>query len=333
MALQAALLAIQPLDVSAPLSWLVVVAFLTAAVVERWDRELARRVAVGGWVLFGLFWLVLVPHFVFEIGSIVEGLGSIAAVPMSLYAGYRLWNGRDSLFVLTRAVGLMGLIYLPFVYVPGIESIPPRKWLVETVAGQTAFIMSVLGFEPTLVDGMAHNGFPITGKNYPDRSTFVFEGNTAPIRYTIITACTGIGSMSIIAGGVLAVSAPLRRKAKALAIALPIIYVLNLVRNVFIAVMFGHQEMQFFVDPIMGLIGTDDPQYVSYFLADRMLAQFGSVFAMILITWLVVKTLPEILVVVEDLLYLLTGSEYDLQDAFGVPNESVQSSPDEAGAD
>jgi archaeosortase A (PGF-CTERM-specific) len=227
----------------------------------------------------------------------------------------------------------MGLLYLPFVYVPGIESIPPRRWLVETVAGQTAALMSLVGFDPTLVDGLSHNGFPITEKNYPDRSTFVFEGNTAPIRYTIVIACTGIGSMSIIAGGVLAVSAPLKRKAKALAIALPIIYVLNLFRNVFIAVMFGHQKMQFFVEPLMGLLGTDDPQYVSYFLADRMLAQFGSVFAMIFITWLVVKTLPEILVIVEDLLYLLTGSEYDLQEAFSVSDEPVQSPPDETGTD
>jgi len=64
-----------------------------------------------------------------------------------------------------------------------------------------------------------------------------------------------------------------------------------------------------------------------------MLAQFGSVFAMIFITWLVVKTLPEILVIVEDLLYLLTGSEYDLQEAFSVSDEPVQSPPDETGTD
>ena len=329
----AVVLAIQPLDVTGPLSWFVVIAFLAAAVVERWDRERARQIAVGGWVLFGAFWLVLVPHFIFEIGSIVEGLGSIAAVPMSLYAGYRLRNGRDSLFVLTRAVGLMGLIYLPFVYVPFIESIPPRKWLVETVAHQTAFLLSLVGVEPMLGDGLSHNGFPMVGKKYPDESTFVFEGNTAPIRYTIITACTGIGSMAIMAGGILAVSAPMRRKLRALAISLPVIYVLNLFRNVFIATMFGEQRMQWFVGPFMALLGTDDPQYVSYFIADRLLAQFGSVIAMILITWLVVKTLPEILTVVEDLLYLLTGTEYELADAFGVASVPRESPPDESSAD
>jgi hypothetical protein len=38
----------------------------------------------------------------------------------------------------------------------------------------------------------------------------------------------------------------------------------------------------------------------------------------VVITWLVIRELPEVLVVVEDLLYILTGSEYDLQAALGV---------------
>jgi len=214
---------------------------------------------VGGWVLFGLFWLVLIPHFIFEIGSVVEGVGSIAAVPMSLYAGYRLWNGRDSLFVLTRAVGLMGLLYLPFVYVPGIESIPPRRWLVETVAGQTAAPHVAGGVRPDAGRRAVPQRLSNHREELPRPEHVRLEGNTAPIRYTIVIACTGIGSMSIIAGGVLAVSAPLKRKAKALAIALPIIYVLNLFRNVFIAVMFGHQKMQFFVEPLMDCSGPTTP--------------------------------------------------------------------------
>lgn len=307
-----------PIAIARPLSWLVVVAFLSAAALESRDRERARGVAVGAWVLFGAFWLVLTPHFVLEQKSIVEGLGSIAAVPLSLYAGYLLWNGRDSLFVLSRAVGLMGLLYLPFSYVPLLESNPARQWLVETVASQTAWLMSLVGFDPTLVGGMEHDGLPITGKNYPYENTFVFEGTTNPIRYSIILACTGVGSMAIIAGGILAVRAPLDRKARALALSLPVIYVLNLFRNVFIAIMFGHQKMHWFEGTITKLFGLSDPQMVSYYVADRLLAQFGSVVAMVLITWLVVKTLPEILVIVEDLLFMVTGTEYDLQEAFDV---------------
>lgn len=326
-------LSINPLDVTDPLSWIIVIAFLGSAVVDRWSREWARRIAVGGWVLFAAFWALLVPHFIFEINSIVEGLGSIAAVPMSLYAGYRLWTGRDSLFVLTRAVGLMGLLYLPFIYVPFVQSIAPREFLIETVASQTAFLMSLVGPDPTLVGGLSHNGIPIGGKSYPYTSTFVFPGNTAPIRYTIVIACTGIGSMSIMAGGILAVSAPIRRKLRALAVSIPVIYVLNLFRNAFIATMFGRQRMQWFEGTIMWLFGTTDEQMVSYYIADRLLAQFGSVIAMVAITWLIVRELPEILTIVEDLLFLLTGTDYDLYDAFDVSSSIRDSQPEEATAD
>lgn len=311
-------MSITPLAVARPLSWIVVLAFLGAAVLEMTDRERARTAAVAAWTLFGAFWLVLVPHFVLEQKSIVEGLGSIAAVPLSLYAGYLLWNGRDSLFVLSRAIGLMGIIYLPFSYVPLVESNPARRWLVETVVDQTAFVMSLAEVEPTVIDGLHYNGVRIASKPYPDESTFVFPGNTRPITYTIILACTGIGSMAIMAGGILAVSAPVGRKLKALSVTLPVIYVLNLFRNAFIAIMFGQQRMQWFEGTIMTVFGLTDEQMVSYYVADRMLAQFGSVVAMVAITWMVVRILPEILVIVEDLLFLLTGSEYDLQDAFGV---------------
>ncbi|MEF8886141.1 MAG: archaeosortase A, partial [Haloarculaceae archaeon] len=85
------------------------------------------------------------------------------------------------------------------------------------------------------------------------------------------------------------------------------------------ATMFGQQRMQWFVDPVMTAFGLSDPQLVSYYIADRMLAQVGSVVALAVVTWLVVRELPEVLAVVDDVLYLVTGSEYDLREALDVP--------------
>ena len=307
-----------PLAIARPLSWVVVAAFLAAGVLVDRDRERARGIGVAAWGLFAVFWLVLVPHFVFTQKSIVEGLGSIAAVPLSAYAGYRLWHGRDSLFVLTRAVGIMGLLYLPFAYVPLLESNPVRGFAIETVAAQTNFLLGLIGVDPTLMAGTEYFG-EVTNSDYQYVGTFVFPGDTQPITYTIIIACTGVGSMSIIAGLVLAVKAPLERKLRALAMALPVIYALNLVRNVFIATMFGQQRMQWFVDPVMTVFGLSDPQLVSYYITDRILAQVGSVVALAVITWLVVRELPEVLAVVDDVLYLVAGTEYDLRETFDVP--------------
>jgi len=304
-----------PLDVARPLSWLIVVLFLGTAVFTSREKAWARRLGVLAWGLFGLFWLVLVPHFVLEQKSIVEGIGSIAAVPLSFYVGYLLWNGRDSLFVLSKAVGIMGVLYLPFAYLPLVESNPLRRWIIETVAAQTGFLLSLIGVDPQLVTGASVIQGDVPSTDYYYQSTFLFPGNSNPITYTIIVACTGMGSIVILAGAILAVEAPMARKARALAVSVPVIYVLNLVRNVFIATMFGQQRMQWFVDPITTLFGTTDEQMVSYYIADRLLAQFGSVVALLLITWLVVRELPEILSLIEDIAYLVTGTEYDFETA------------------
>jgi len=97
--------------------------------------------------------------------------------------------------------------------------------------------------------------------------------------------------------------------------------VLNIVRNVFIAVNYGYQRMQFFPDATMFLFGADNHLRVSYLWADRIFAQVGSVIAMIVIFWLVVRELPEVMQPVEDVLYLITGEEYDLAGALNLDGD------------
>jgi archaeosortase A (PGF-CTERM-specific) len=162
----------------------------------------------------------------------------------------------------------------------------------------------------------------ISEKPYPYESTFWFEGNTRPITYNILLACTGMGSISIFAGAILAVSAPWRRRLRALALTVSVIYVLNLFRNVFIAVSFGEQRMQILPELVMTVFGLADPQMVSYYVADRILAQTGSVVVLVGITYFLVRELPEITVLVEDLLFLVTGTEYDLVAAFDAEDET-----------
>jgi len=307
-----------PLAVARPLSWVIVAGFLLAVAIRGQDRERARRIAVVTWALFGLFWLVLVPHFVFEQRSIVQGIGSIAAVPLSVHAGYLLWNGRDSLLLLSGAVGLMGLIYLPFSYLPLLEQNPVRQYLIETVAAQTDVLLGMVGTETELVHTTCHGSSISSTGDHRYLNTFCFDGNSRPITYTIIIACTGLGAMAIFGGAILAVAAPLRRKARALAIAVPVIYAANLGRNVFIATVFGEQHMQWFPGLMMTVFGVSDPQLVSFYWADRIIAQFGSVIALVAITWLVVREVPELLELVEDLLYVTTRREFDLYEAFGV---------------
>ncbi|WP_058995089.1 archaeosortase A [Haloarcula sp. CBA1127] len=319
-------LSFDPVTVSEPLMWLVLVAFLGSVAIAQYDEGLARPVGTGGWVLFAAYWLVLAPHFILIQKSVVEGLGSVIAVPLSLYTGYLLWNGRESLLVLTRAIGIMGVIYVPFLTIG-----PLRQTIIEIVTDQVVFLMTLIGYDPMVVDGLSHNGIDIASKQYPYENTFWFDGNERPITYTIILACTGIGSISIFAGGILAVKAPWRRKLRVLVVAVGIIYVLNLIRNLGIALAFGLQKAQFFPGTVMALFGLSDAQLVSYYIVDRMLAQFGSVIVLVGLTWVLMRELPELTVIIEDLLFLVTGTEYDLGTTF--EKDQSESGPATPGDD
>lgn len=291
---------------SDPLAWVVLAAFLSGAGLEYTGREDgARALTVAAWVFFAAFWLSLIHYYAIDSKSIIEGLGSAIAVPASLYTGYLLLRGRDSLFVLSRAVAAMGLIFLPFEAIPVLSTA-----LIETVTHQTEFVMGVLG-QSAPEDFRVVSG-AVVGRA-DRRNTFLFVDETGHrLTYTIRIACTGIGSMALFGGLIAAVRAPLARKLRACAVALPVIYVLNLFRNAFIGLTFGQQRLHVAPDLVLGLFSASDPYRVSYFLADRILAQSLSVIALVGITWVVVRELPAALVVVEDLLYMATGTEYDL---------------------
>ncbi|MFB6280766.1 MAG: archaeosortase A [Haloferacaceae archaeon] len=300
------------------LAWVVVAAFAGGAVLWPRRRALARRVLVGAWGLFALFWLRLVPHFAFVQKSYVEGVGSLLAVPLCLYAGFLLAGGRDSLVPLSRSVAWMGLIYLPFETIPAVTvagtTVPaPRAVLIRIVTGQTYWLMETLGYQPTLVAGDA--GLMNTFK-------FVTPGGHV-ILFSLILACTGLGSIAIFGGLIAAVEAPFRRKLRALAVAVPVIYVLNLARTTFIGLVFGKQYMQVFVDEVLFLFGDTDPYMVSFYLSDRVISQSLAVLALVGVTYLVVRELPELLAVVEEALFLLTRREYDLAAAFDLPRPAA----------
>ncbi len=303
------------------LAWTVVAAFLAGTALEiAGNQRWARRTAAGAWLVFAGFWLSVVPQFAFEMRSPIEGTLSLLAVPACAYTGYLLWNGRESLLVLSRAVGFMGLLYLP------VQTVAPvRQFMIETVADQTDALMGAFGYQPERTAG------PLYGYN----SRFVFTGAEGHRYGTyIITACTGIGSIAIFGGLIAAVKAPLRRRLEALALAVGIIWVLNVVRNAFIAVAYGHQwfQQELLVSAVAGTLYAD-PRLTSYFVADRVISQGLSVVALVGITLVVVRRVPELLAPIEEAVYVATGREFDLADLVGVddPTDDTAGDPDEGG--
>ena len=287
----------------------IVGAFLTGAVLDlAGRRDGARVVTVGAWVAFAGFWAVLTPGFLFEELSYVKGLLSAAGVPASVYVGYVLYRGRDSLLTLSRGVAVMGLVYLPFNVFE-----PLMRPLIWTVVVQVEFAMDALGYAPTLEQG--HE----IGNQIGLANAFTFVIGDHAYRTEVVLACTGIGSISIFAGLVAAVDAPYSRRFKALAIAVPVIYGLNVIRVTFIALAHGNQWFRgdAIEGAVMTLFGTSNVHRVSYLVADRIIAQSLSVVALVIIALLLVRALPELFEIFEDVLFVVTGDEYDLAGAFG----------------
>ncbi|WP_144927802.1 archaeosortase A [Halorubrum salsamenti] len=314
------------------LIWVVVLLFAAAGVIEWYGRhsgtermDAARTTATAAWIGFGLFWLNSVPFWWFEQQSFVETLLALIGGPACFYAAYELYTGRTTLFVLSRAIAVMGFIYLPFETIPAITvsglSLPaPRQYLIEVTTVITGWIISVAGYSPALVE--SPEGFMATYQ------WTLSDGHIYNIY--IVLACTGLGSIAVFSGLIAAVKAPLNRKLRALAVAVPIIFVLNVFRTAFISIAAGNQLMDWFSEAILFVFGETDPHRVSFLISDRIISQLGAVVALMAITYLVVRELPELLTILEDILYLLTGEDHDLQAALDLPREPAVEQPEAA---
>lgn len=285
------------------LAWVAIGMFGLGMIFE-WGQRTngARYVSAAGWALFGVFWVLMAPYYYYEVQSPLQTILSLAALPLCLYAGYLLVQGRQSLLVLSRAVAFMGLIYLP------AETIPIfRQWLIETTATQTNFAMDLFGHGPGITEGT--NGY---------QSRFNFDPDeTATGRTTyIVMACTGLGSMAIFGGLIASVKAPLKRKLVAITVTITMIWFLNLIRNVFIALATPHGWFQY--GPLM-YVATEYlgsvPERTSYLVAHTYISQPLSVVALVGLAYVAIKTVPEIVNPFEEVLYILTGTEYDLAEA------------------
>ena len=297
-------------------AWIVAILFAAAWLLDSRGFAAGRSLAAGTWGLFGLFWLSMVPYFAFEHQSYVESILALVGVPACLYAGYLLYDGRGSLFTLTRAIAIMLFIYLPFETIPavtlaGVAFPEPRRILIEVVATHTGMLIDLLGYAPERV---------ISNEGYDAAYAWTLDdGHT--IRIHVVLACTGLGSMAIFGGLVSAVKAPLSRKVRALAVSIPLIYGLNILRTTFISVVSGNQYMHWQPDLVLLLFGATDPYRVSFLISDRIMSQLLAVVALIAITFLVLRELPELAVILEDVLYVLTGEEHNLTESLDLPRE------------
>jgi archaeosortase A (PGF-CTERM-specific) len=144
------------------------------------------------------------------------------------------------------------------------------------VTNQTIWVVEKLGFPVALVEWnkLAVNGLPVE----------------------IILACTAIESMALFSGLISsAIGAPFARKFRAFMISVPVIYVLNLIRVSFTASAYG-----------LSWFGTPDE---SFHISEHFITKAGSLLALLLISYMVLKMLPEVSDMIDGIMKMM-GIEF-----------------------
>lgn len=256
--------------------WVALGLLIAASIIPQ-EKRLKFTVAGAGWALFSIYWAFQWQHYI-EVGDYVNVLLTVSASIGSLIMGYLLVKHDrrimgdirgistiNSIFMATTAAAVGGISYFAF-----SEINPLNQWLITTVTDQTVWLGSLFGIVITRLDT---NLLSVNGH-----------------RVEIILACTAIESMALFIGIIASANASFKRMSMAFLVSVPIIYGLNLVRNVFVIDAYG-----------MGWFG--DPE-TSFYIAHTIIAKAGSLLALFIIAYAVMKILPEIIDMIDGIINL-----------------------------
>ncbi|WP_440989180.1 archaeosortase A [Haloarchaeobius baliensis] len=240
-------------------------------------EEPARAVALAGWSTFALFWAYTSLDYLTTSRTFLGSIGLVTVV-LSAYTVSLVARRADAGTRLTVAFAVMGLLFLPFEFVE-----PIHRAVLGGVAAHTAWGLSLVGFDPVI--GYGPQGYP---------NAVYFVG--LPPRYgiAIVSACSGISAISLFAGLVVATRAPPKRR---LAFAVGIgafVYLLNVVRAMFVAGALGGPWFGFAAGVTGSLYGVTDPRLASYYVAEYLVSQ---VLIVVVLLWVYVRLssmLPEL---------------------------------------
>ncbi len=215
-----------------------------------------------GWIFLSVYWF-LQPESYIGIQDYFNAFLVIIAAIVSVFIArmtLRARNGKEGdqgniLISLSRAASVGGLIYFLFA-----EIKPLNTAIISVVTNQAIWITETFGFPVVQV---AWNQLAVNG-----------------MLVEIILACTAIESIALFMGIISATGAPAAQKLRAFMISVPVIYVLNLLRVSFTASAYG-----------FGWFGTPDE---SFHISEHFITKAGSILALMLISYMVLKMLPEV---------------------------------------
>jgi archaeosortase A (PGF-CTERM-specific) len=259
-----------------------------------------KYAAIAGWTFIVLTLFALLPEF-FKEDNFMYPLIAALSVPFLLVTAKYLLAEDERVIHLSRAAAVAFLIYAPF----GFAEVPVFAWLgnqlISLVVNQILWILGLLNFAvtQTCMDPVTQLGLDPSACGDLMRDTITRNGYSVQI----ILGCTGIQSIAILLGVAAAVPTTLRQKILAFLIVAPTIYILNLLRNVFVIMAYTDQWFPYWKE----VAGNGDPGYESFFWAHNFIAEVTALIFLIIIAYNLFTVIPELGQFADDLYQLYYG--------------------------
>ncbi|MBP1908159.1 archaeosortase A [Methanolobus bombayensis] len=252
--------------------WIAVAFMLLGSIIPNTVK--ARRVISAiGWGFFSIHWFYQPLHYI-EIGDyfnvalvIVVGIVCLI-IAHTMLREYREDNipSPDITKMATSATALGSLFYFPFAQMEVLN-----VWIISQVTDTVFWTLQNINMPAEMVtwNKITLNGYTVE----------------------IILACTAIESIALFIGLIASVNAPFKRLVAAFMVSVPVIYVLNIIRDVFVIIAYGYQWF--------------GPE--SFEIAHHTIAKIGSGIALFVIAYIVMRILPELVDLIEGIWFLVTG--------------------------
>jgi archaeosortase A (PGF-CTERM-specific) len=243
-----------------------------------------KYAAIIGWTFIVLSLFTLLPYY-FSQNNFLYPVMAALSVPFLVITTKYLLADDHRVMQLSRAAAVAFLIYAPFEYIPVLGD-----WLIGVVVGQVVWILDALNYSVTLPE------WEIISRN--------------SFRVEIILACTGIQSIAIMLGVAASVPTTIRQKILAFLIVAPTIYILNLLRNVFVIIAYTEQLFPYYPS----IASNGEFGYESFFWAHNVIAELLALIFLVIIAYGLFSLIPSLGKFADELYRLYAG---EIRKAFG----------------
>ncbi len=253
---------------------------LDAAIKGAHKKERAfRTMNIIAWMLICVYAYVEASQYASE-GEEFDAIMSIFFVLFGVFTCFLFvfrWSdgARHTFLTLTRVAFIASVVYFTFAEIPFMNNL--------IIYGTASLTSRVLNF-------ITHTYTEYPANIYTQGD---FHKSYGPV--TIILACTAIQSMALFAGLTLGVSAHIKRRIIAFLISVPVIYVLNILRNVFVCAAYFENWFE-----SLGCTPIE-----SFDIAHDYIARSLTLLSLFIIAYAVFMILPEALSFVDDFLKII----------------------------